>query len=274
MTKIVFFDIDGTLVTKYNTIPQSTKEAIRKLKTNGHIPVIATGRAPLLIEEIRKELEIDSYIAMNGQLVVHKGDVIFHNPIDKQTVDRLTAKAVERSNGIILCGGKDIYSNSIVSLAKRSSVWTILKGIGKIVPGHMQLSLFKRLIRKPPNPNKYAGKPIYQVILETTIDEEKAYKEEFKDLHFARSNTYTVDVISQGISKAVGIQKFLEVNGYEQSQTFGFGDSPNDLEMLQYVEVGVAMGNGWDEIKEIADHVAESVHEDGIHKALKHFNII
>lgn len=274
MTKIVFFDIDGTLVTKYNTIPQSTKEAIRKLKANGHIPVIATGRAPLLIDEIRQELEIDSYIAMNGQLVVHKGDVIFHNPIDKQTVDRLTAKAVDRSNGIILCGGRDIYSNSIVSLAKRSSVWTILKGIGKIIPGHMQLSLFKRLIRKPPNPKQYAGKPIYQMILETSMEEEEAYRREFEELHFARSNTYTVDIISQGISKAVGIQKFLEVNGYEKSQTFGFGDSPNDLEMLEFVEVGVAMGNGWDEIKQIADHVTESVHEDGIHKALQHFNII
>lgn len=274
MTKIVFFDIDGTLVTKYNTVPQSTKKAITRLKENGHIPVIATGRAPLLIEEIIKELKIDSYIAMNGQIVVHKGEVVFDNPIKKETVDRLTAKAVERSNGIILCGAEDIFSNSIVSLAKRSSAWTVLKGIGKIIPGHLQLSLFKRLIRKPPNPKDYEGKNIYQVIIETSMDEEKSYKTEFPSLNFARSNRYTVDIISEGISKAVGIEKLLEKLGMENKETYAFGDSLNDLEMLEYVETGVAMGNGWDEAKEAADYVTDPVDEDGIEKALKHFNLI
>lgn len=274
MTKIVFFDIDGTLVTKYNTVPQSTKKAITRLKENGHIPVIATGRAPLLIEEIIKELKIDSYIAMNGQIVVHKGEVVFDNPIKKETVDRLTAKAVERSNGIILCGAEDIFSNSIVSLAKRSSAWTVLKGIGKIIPGHLQLSLFKRLIRKPPNPKDYEGKKIYQVIIETSMDEEKSYKTEFPNLNFARSNHYTVDIISEGISKAVGIEKLLEKLGMENKETYAFGDSLNDLEMLEYVETGVAMGNGWAEAKEAADYVTDPVDEDGIEKALKHFNLI
>ncbi|MCC5890265.1 MAG: Cof-type HAD-IIB family hydrolase [Alkalibacterium sp.] len=274
MTKIVFFDIDGTLVNKRNTIPDSTKRAVKKLKENGVIPVIATGRAPLLIDDIREELAIDSYIAMNGQLVMHKGNVLFHNPIQTETVDRLTDKAVNQKNGIILCGAKDIYSNSIVSLAKRSSVWSILKGLGKIVPGHLQLSLFKKLIRKPPNPKQYEGKSIYQVILETSMEEETAYKDAFPELHFARSNHYTVDIISAGISKATGIEVFLKELGISQSETYGFGDSPNDLEMLEYVQTGVAMDNGWDSVKEVADYVTASVDEDGIEKGLRHFNLI
>lgn len=274
MTKIVFFDIDGTLVNKRNTIPDSTKRAVKQLKENGVIPVIATGRAPLLIEEIRQELGIDSYIAMNGQLAMHNGEVLFHNPIESDIVSRLTDKAVNQKNGIILCGAKDIYSNSIVSLAKRSSVWSVLKGVGKIIPGHLQLSLFKKLIRKPPNPKQYAGKPIYQVILETSMDQEKAYKKAFPELHFARSNKYTVDIISGGISKATGIQVFLKELGISQTETYGFGDSPNDLEMLDYVQTGVAMDNGWDSVKEVADYVTASVDEDGIEKGLKHFNLI
>lgn len=274
MTKIVFFDIDGTLVNRRNSIPDSTKRAVKKLKENGVIPVIATGRAPLLIDEIREELEIDSYIAMNGQLVMHKGEILFHNPIDTHTVNRLVDKAVERKNGIILCGDKDIFSNSIVSLAKRSSVWTVLKGVGKIIPGHLQLSLFKKLIRKPPNPEQYKGNPIYQVILETSMEQEPVYKKAFPELHFARSNRYTVDIISASISKATGIEVFLEKLGIDSSETYGFGDSPNDLEMLKYVHVGVAMGNGWDSIKEVADFVTDSVDEDGIEKALKYFELI
>ncbi|GEK89513.1 hypothetical protein SAMN04488100_11516 [Alkalibacterium putridalgicola] len=274
MTKIVFLDIDGTLVTKYNTIPQSTKRAIQKLKENNVMPVISTGRAPLLIEEVRRELGIDSYIAMNGQLVVHEGEVVYHNPIEQETVDQLIDRAVDKNDGIILCGAKDIFSNSIVSLAKRSSVLTLLKGLVKLVPGSIQLSFFSRLIKKPPKPEDYEGKPIYQVIIETSQEEEEQYREAFDMLNFARSNHYTVDVISKGISKATGIEHYLNHVGVDLKDTYAIGDSPNDLEMLGYVETSIAMGNSWDNVKEIADYVTDDVDKDGIEKALKHFGLI
>ncbi|MER2064299.1 MAG: Cof-type HAD-IIB family hydrolase [Alkalibacterium sp.] len=274
MTKIVFLDIDGTLVTKFNSIPESTKRAIDQLKKNGILPVISTGRAPLLIEEVRNELGIDSYIAMNGQLVVHEGEVIYHNPIEKETVDQLIDWAVEQNDGIILCGAKDIFSNSIVSLAKRSSVLTLLKGLVKLIPGSIQLSFFSRLIKKPPKPEDYEGKPIYQVIIETSQEDEVKYKEAFSTLNFARSNHYTVDIISKGISKATGIAHYLEHVGADVADTYGIGDSPNDLEMLGYVGTSIAMGNGWDNVKEIANYVTADVDKDGIEKALKHFELI
>ncbi|MDN6193855.1 MAG: Cof-type HAD-IIB family hydrolase [Alkalibacterium sp.] len=273
MEKVVFLDIDGTLVTKYNSIPESAKQAIQDLKKNDILPVIATGRAPLLIEEVRKELGIDSYIAMNGQLVVHKGEVVYHNPIEKEIVSKLIDQAVENNDGIILCGAKDIFSNSIVSLAKRSSVLTLLKGIVKIIPGSIQFSLLSRLIKKPPKPKDYEGKPIYQIIVETSIEEERHYKEIFEDLHFARSNHYTVDIISEGISKATGIEHYLNHLGLKKENTYAFGDSPNDLEMLAYVDTSVAMGNGWDSVKEAADYVTDDVDKDGIKNALKHFKL-
>jgi len=274
MTKIVFLDIHGTLVTKYNSIPKSTKRAIEQLKKKDILPVIATGRAPLLIEEVRQELGIDSYIAMNGQLVVHEGEVVYHNPIETETVDQLIGRAVEKNDGIILCGAKDIFSNSIVSLAKRSSVLTLLKGLVKLVPGSIQLSFFSRLIKKPPKPEDYEGKPIYQVIIETSQEEEAEYKAAFRSLNFARSNHYTVDIISKGISKATGIEHYLNHVGVDLKDTYAFGDSPNDLEMLGYVETSIAMGNGWDSVKEIADYVTDDVDKDGIENALKHFELI
>lgn len=274
MTKIVFLDIDGTLVTKHNSIPKSTKRAIKQLKENDILPVIATGRAPLLIEEVRRELDIDSYIAMNGQLVVHEGEIVFHNPIEKTTVDRLIDRAVEKNDGIILCGAKDIFSNAIVSLAKRSSVLTLLKGLVKLIPGSIQVSFFSRLIKKPPKPKDYEGKSIYQVIIETSEEEEQQYKDDFKTLHFARSNHYTVDIITKGISKATGIEKYLSHVGADLKETYAFGDSPNDLEMLGYVQTSIAMGNGWDNVKAVADYVTDDVDKDGIEKALKHFKLI
>lgn len=274
MTKIVFLDIDGTLVTKYNSIPKSTKRAIKQLKENGVLPVIATGRAPLLIEEVRRELEIDSYIAMNGQLVVHEGEIVYQNPIEKEKVDRLISRAVEKNDGIILCGAKDIFSNAIVSLAKRSSVLTLLKGLVKMIPGSIQVSFFSRLIKKPPKPKDYEGKSIYQVIIETSEEEEEQYRKDFSTLNFARSNHYTVDIISKGISKATGIEHYLKHVGADIEDTYAFGDSPNDLEMLDYVHTSIAMGNGWDNVKAVADYVTDAAGKDGIEKALKHFKLI
>ena len=72
MKKVVFFDIDGTLVTRNNQVPKTTIEAIEQLKKNGVTPIIATGRSPLLIKEIAQTLNIDSYISMNGQYIVYE----------------------------------------------------------------------------------------------------------------------------------------------------------------------------------------------------------
>ncbi|MEF3402006.1 HAD hydrolase family protein, partial [Enterobacter kobei] len=70
MSKIVFFDVDGTLVGETKEIPASAKQAIAKLKENGVYVAIATGRGPFMLDEIRKELDINSYICYNGQYVI------------------------------------------------------------------------------------------------------------------------------------------------------------------------------------------------------------
>ncbi|MEC6747945.1 Cof-type HAD-IIB family hydrolase [Marinilactibacillus sp. XAAS-LB27] len=274
MKKVVFFDIDGTLVSSQNHVPDSTKRAIKALKQQGILPVIATGRATVLLEEVRKELEIDSYIAMNGQLVVLEGVPIFTNPLPQDVLSRLMEKAAQDRKGIVLCGTEDIYSNSFISLVKRSSVLSVLKHIGKLIPNRIQMSLFSRLIRKPPKPEDFEGKDICQVLLELNKKEETAYKNQFKELHFTRSNDYTADVISAGISKATGIDRIIQELGIDIQDTYAFGDSLNDLEMIQHVGTGVSMGNGWKELKQVADMITEDVSEDGIEIALKKLNLI
>lgn len=69
--KIIFFDIDGTLLDHEKKVPATTKESIQELKEAGHIVAIATGRAPYHFEELREELGIHSYVCLNGQYVVH-----------------------------------------------------------------------------------------------------------------------------------------------------------------------------------------------------------
>ena len=82
------------------------------------------------------------------------------------------------------------------------------------------------------------------------------------------------DVVPRGSSKAVGIDKIIEYYGISLHETMAFGDGGNDMAMLRHAGIGVAMGNAGDEVKEAADYVTDSVDDDGVMNALRHFDVI
>lgn len=275
MKKLVFFDVDGTLVTRNNHIPDSTIQAIKQLKENGIIPVIATGRAPVLIREIAKELQINSYIAMNGQYIVYEGEVIYENPIEEELVDAVIEVATERRDGILLSTADELVANSMLSLVNRGSWYTFLKGLIGLIPERIQLSLWRRMMKKVPKKEDYAGKDIYMMNINANQEEELAYKKIFDEqLTFTRANEMSMDIINKGVSKAKGAEKMLSILEVNRENTYAFGDGLNDLELIQFVNTGVAMANGFDEVKATADFVTASVFDDGISKGLQKLELI
>lgn len=275
MKKLVFFDVDGTLVTRNNHIPDSTIQAIKQLKENGIIPVIATGRAPVLIREIAKELQINSYIAMNGQYIVYEGEVIYENPIEEELVDAVIEVATERRDGILLSTADELVANSMLSLVNRGSWYTFLKGLIGLIPERIQLSLWRRMMKKVPKKEDYAGKDIYMMNINADQEEELAYKKIFDEqLTFTRANEMSMDIINKGVSKAKGVEKMLSILEVNRENTYAFGDGLNDLELIQFVNTGVAMANGFDEVKATADFVTASVFDDGISKGLQKLELI
>ena len=83
-----------------------------------------------------------------------------------------------------------------------------------------------------------------------------------------------VEGVPKGFSKATGIQVICEKLGLPHENTYAFGDSVNDLDMLKYVAHGIAMGNGMPEAKAAANYVTDDILEDGIYNACKHFGLI
>ena len=83
-----------------------------------------------------------------------------------------------------------------------------------------------------------------------------------------------MDILAEDGGKVSGIKEYIKRLGIDQSETMAFGDAENDIEMLEFAAIGVAMGNGKDEVKAVADYVTASVDEDGIEKALKHYDLI
>lgn len=272
MQKIVFFDIDGTILSTKGKILDSTQQAIQRLKNDGIVPILATGRAPALVTEIARKLGIDSYISMNGQYIVIEGKELYTNPIHPHTIRRFTQYAKSNNDGYILCGSEEIFSGT--PMTSQSKTYKMMKFLSKVLPSRIQLSYLKRSMKKYPDPETYAKKPIYQAILQAPPENEIDYISEFPTLRFTRSNPIMFDVIKNGTSKATGIQRVIEHYDVSLDQTIAFGDHLNDLEMLQYVGVGVAMGNAEPETKEVSDFITRHVDEEGIYHGLVDLGII
>ena len=87
-------------------------------------------------------------------------------------------------------------------------------------------------------------------------------------------NATGIDIIPKGGGKQNGIKHYIEAHGRDRTKIMAFGDGENDIDMLQYAGIGVAMGNASDPVKRSADYVTADIDDDGIEKALIHFGII
>ncbi|MFN3366774.1 MAG: HAD-IIB family hydrolase, partial [Exiguobacterium mexicanum] len=99
--KVVFFDIDGTLLHEGSYIPPSTIKAIEQLRANGVETFIATGRGPAMLSDIPAQVGIESFVCYNGQIVVHQGEVVYRNALPTDALHRLTTHAGSNDHTLV-----------------------------------------------------------------------------------------------------------------------------------------------------------------------------
>src|SRR5699024_1356937 len=104
MYKVVFIDIDGTLVNDEKVVPAKAKEAVKKLKQTGMEVVLATGRPPFHFKYIAEELNIDSFVSFNGAYIVHAGTMIQKYPLKRENVERLVNHSVPNQHPLVFSG--------------------------------------------------------------------------------------------------------------------------------------------------------------------------
>lgn len=254
--KVVFFDIDGTLLHDGHFIPESTKQAIKQLQENGVYVAIATGRGPAMLSGVREQLGIDTVIGYNGQIVVHQNEVIYKRPQPVDDLKHLTSRA--KNNGHTL-----VYLSEKQGFTTRQTDETVATSLGAL---DIPLPAY--------NEEAYETHDIFQTLVYCQAEEESIYTQNYQAFDFIRWHPQAMDVINAGSSKADGIKQFLRLTDIKREDTFAFGDALNDLEMLRYVGTGIAMGNGLDETKVAADFVTKHILEDGIAHGLKKFQLI
>ena len=260
MKKAVFFDIDGTLWDFHNQIPESTVTAIRTLRKNGHYAFICSGRARSYITNPELfAIGFDGVVAGCGTHMELDGQRIYEKLIDRE----LAIHTVEtvRSYGFrpILEGPEYLYMDDAE--------------FGDDIYGKkLKSELGERLLSIA----DHYGEWVINKLSCATIDADRegcfAALEEYYT--YLIHNSSVVECVPKGHTKATGIAKMCEALGIDRSDTFAVGDSVNDLAMLEYAGVGIAMGNGSPEAKAAADYVTSDLHEDGIYRAMLHFGLI
>jgi Cof subfamily protein (haloacid dehalogenase superfamily) len=243
---IVFFDIDGTLLNDKKEIPTSTKQAVQVLQEKGIHTVIATGRVPNMFDWILKELNINSYIAINGQYVVFEGQEIYSNPINPEMLQTLSNMTASNGHALAYCSHHDYM------VSKRNHPFIA--------------SSFDSLKLPYPevDPDFYKKWPIFQGHLYCEEKDTQMYIDRFPHFSFVRWHEVAFDILPKGVSKAIGIQKLLEALNINKENSFAFGDGLNDVEMLTSVGTGIAMGNAVPEAKAAANVITTSSSNNGI----------
>ncbi|MFF2889759.1 Cof-type HAD-IIB family hydrolase [Paenibacillus sp. NPDC057967] len=248
--KIVFFDIDGTLVNEEKEIPADTIKAISELKEKGIEPVIATGRAPYFIKPLTEKLGIDSYVCMNGAYVVYKGQTLYKREITKPSLETLVALAAQHDHGLV-------FEGEVRYCSDRDNHPFITDSIQSL---KIDLPSFE--------PEFWRENGIFQVFLHCESHEEHLYESLKSEFTLIRWHPQAMDVLPLGGSKAQGIAALLDKLGYSAEHAAAFGDGLNDKEMLEYVGFGVAMGNSHPELLPFANFVTTHVDEKGIRNGL------
>ena len=254
--KAVFFDVDGTLLShKLNDVPLSTQIALQKLRSRGILTVVATGRSMIEFSQLPVgNLDFDGYLMLNGQLLMDQSKSVYAGTsIDEGEMKVLVRIFNRKKIPFMLVGADKRYINYVDDTVIRTQAQT--KG-------------------SVPDIGEYQGEKIYQ-ILAFVPDEEKQVLEELLDeCKITQWNDTGIDIIPKGGGKSVGIQQFLAEKGLDRSEIMAFGDGENDIDMLQFAGIGVAMGNANDTVKAAADYVTDSVDENGIENALRYFGLI
>ncbi|WP_028042769.1 Cof-type HAD-IIB family hydrolase [Candidatus Stoquefichus massiliensis] len=263
MSKLFFFDIDGTLIEcnkDIYSIQESTRNALSQLQDQGDDVFLATGRCKCFILDGVMDYPFSGYVTCNGAYVEYKGKSVYKKIISAEAIKKTHELCKERNMAYYFEGNDHIYI------------------LNKTNPKHIEFKdnwgMKEEVIVDQFDVNSietYIG-----MIVVNSKDDIQPMVERLSpyfDIQRHQSE-FSFDLTLKGESKAKGIEKLVEALGKDMKDTIAFGDGRNDIEMLSHVGLSIAMGNAAIEAKEVAQYVTDDVDKDGIVKALHHFSLI
>ena len=256
--KVLVLDIDGTLTNSKKEITSATQEAIFELQRRGHVVVLASGRPTAGLRVMTEKLRFAEHggyiLSYNGGCVTYvpTGETVFKNLLPDYVPAWMHAYALEHNIGMCTYLGQSMLCGT--ACGRYLEYERRINGLDLV-----QVDSFE----------PYIHTDFYKVLLAVTPTRaeeiEKRLQHRFWGrLSIYRSEPYFIEVMPRGVDKASAIAGLLERLGLEREDTIACGDGLNDLGMIRYAGLGVAMGNAQPAVKEAADIVTLTNDEDGL----------
>lgn len=275
MSRILFIDVDGTLVDYHNRLPDSAVAAIRAARAAGHRVYLCTGRSKAEMPDSLWDIGIDGMVGGNGSYVEDAGEVVLHQTLTGEEcaaiVDWLHLRGLEfyleTNDGLFASERFEEVATPVMALYSARK--------GKPAPetasaGFHGMVFGGSLDRDDVNKLSYVL---------TSYDDHLAAREAFSGLQHGTwggrdAEALFGDIGPTGITKAHAVDALLEHLGADQADTIAFGDATVDIPMFNACAVGVAMGNASEDLKALATLVTEDVEHDGLAKAFSSLGLI
>ncbi|WP_019776435.1 Cof-type HAD-IIB family hydrolase [Streptococcus sobrinus] len=278
-SKVIFLDVDGTLVDYENHLPESAVEAIRKARANGHLVYICTGRSHAEVPPKLWNIGLDGMIGGNGSYVEHQGEVVMHQMLSEEDSRAIVDWLHEQGLEFYLESNNGLFASEHFKEAARPVMraYALTKGakeedIKEMEPedGLHGLVYGGNLYRNDLNKISFILKS-YQ----DHLDSKEAFPHLKAGTWGGRGETALFgDLGVANIDKAHAIDVLLDFLDKDKADTIAFGDAKVDIPMLDYCAIGVAMGNGGPEILAMADMITDDVEDDGLYKAFEKLGLL
>ena len=256
--KAAFFDIDGTLLPFHaKALPESTVQALAALRENGVKTFIATGRPPVHLPYLHAldGIPFDGYVTMNGQYCyLADGELLYTKYIPAASLQTLLPY-IEKEQLSVGFVGKDFCRFNLINDLSRDFAKKLELGAGDVAA----------LIQH---------EDIYQLSAFLPPEKEAEFLRRCPGCLAVRWSPDFADILPEGGGKPNGLAAMLKHFGWTRDEAIAFGDGGNDVAMLEYAGIGVAMGNACDDAKAAADYVTTDIDKEGIAKALRHFGLV
>ena len=277
--KLVFFDVDGTIWDWQRVVPDSAREAVRRMRENGHLAFICSGRAkgnlraPWLLD-----IGFDGMVAACGAYVELEGEILYNRIIEQAQVKK-TVDVLNRCKMPFVLEGPQKHWVSDWGFDRDdyvANLYELLKDDAVTISGYtegIEINKFSADI---------LGMTDYREI-RATLDDYFDFIEHgvtpdllLESAHKGKPLEIlgVIEAVPKGLSKGVGLKLVCEKLGIAPEDTIAVGDSVNDLEMFETAGTAIAMGNATDAAKQAADWITTDIHEDGVFNAMRHFGLI
>lgn len=281
--KVLFFDIDGTLIDFQTHMPGTAKTALRKASQKGHRLILCTGRSLCQVNPKLLHMGFHGIVAAAGADVLYGETEISHQTFGEERIGKIIDFFLENKIPFL-------FQKKETCVIQKSCLHNMVEGMKERFSVPVTEDNEEELLRSSigsldVDPDMSAHREDFAgtesvLYCNSPVPNEEIVKMaeplglKVSDTSFKTPDNFSGEITIDGVTKATGMKEMLDYLHADRRDSIAFGDGPNDLNMMEYAGLSVAMGNGTEEVRKAADYVTKDVDKDGLYAAMKRLWLI